>query len=165
MRIYFSKISIDNILKYKEHLQNLSSNNRWVFDKDALKNQIDNWINKLPWIKPYYAIKSNPSEKILKIISNYEDKIGIDTASIQEVNIALKYTKNSNIIFTNPHTTPHEKDKLRQYLTEEITIKVVDSMCEIKKLVEYNISPNKILIRINSNFNDANVKFDSKFAI
>ena len=91
MKIYFSKNSINNFLKYIEDLAQLSSSNRWIFDKDALELQINEWNNKLPWIKPYYAIKSNPSEKVLKILTNYGDKIGIDTASIQEVNIALKY--------------------------------------------------------------------------
>jgi len=163
MKIYFQQNSINTILKYEQHLQNLSSSNRWIFDKDALELQINNWIDKLQWIKPYYAIKSNTSDKLLKIISNYENKIGLDTASIQEVNIALKYTQKSNIIFTNPHTVPHEKKELKKLLTEDVTIKVVDSMCEIIKLVEYNIIPNKILVRINSNFNDANIKFDTKF--
>jgi len=44
------------------------SKNRWIFDSSNLLKQIHKWETQLPWIQPYYALKSNPSEEIIKIL-------------------------------------------------------------------------------------------------
>ena len=176
MKIYFPKSAIPAFLNYintdttdttdtidneNNKLCKFTSSTRWLFDHNALINQITRWNEVLPWIKPYYAIKSNPSPKMLETLTTHN--VGLDAASINETEIALNYATPQNIIYTNPHTTPHEKDTMKNYLTESVDIKVVDSMCELKKLLEYNIKPKKVLVRINSNIQLANVRFDSKF--
>jgi ornithine decarboxylase len=166
MKIYFPKSAIPAFLNYintdnNDTVYQFTSAKRWLFDHNALINQITKWNEELYWIKPYYAIKSNPSPEMLETLTM--NNVGVDVASINETEIALKYTSPENIIYTNPHTTPHEKSIMKDYLTTSVDIKVVDSMCELKKLIEYNIKPKKVLVRINSNIQLANVKFDSKF--
>lgn len=163
MKIYFPKSAIPAFLNYinNDRVYQFTSPTRWLFDHNALINQITKWNEELYWIKPYYAIKSNPSAEMLDTLTM--NNVGVDVASIKETEIALKYTSPENIIYTNPHTTPHEKSIMKDYLTTSVDIKVVDSMCELKKLIEYNIKPKKVLVRINSNIQLANVKFDSKF--
>jgi ornithine decarboxylase len=128
-------------------------------------NQIKKWNYYIPWIKPYYAIKANNSVQILDTLFNNElqlqNKIGLDVASIQEFELASNYVNKENIIYTNPHTIPHEKDIITNIFSK-INVKIVDSLCEIQKLIKYGIKTD-ILIRTKSNIESANVKFDSKF--
>jgi ornithine decarboxylase len=116
------------------------------------------WEKSLPWIKPYYAIKANPSPELLDTLMS-DGKVGIDVASLHEINTALKYTTKENIIYTNPHMIPYEISSIKK---SDIHIKVVDSMCEMKKLVDNNFFPD-VLIRLQSNIHDADCTFDSKF--
>ena len=119
---------------------------------------MDTWNTSLPWIRPYYAIKSNPSPELLATLMS-DGKVGIDVASLHEINAALKYTTKENIIYTNPHMIPYE---LRSIKNAGIQIKVVDSMNEMKKLVANHFFPD-VLIRLQSNIHDADCSFDSKF--
>jgi ornithine decarboxylase len=103
-------------------------------------------------------MKANTSSELLyTLVTN--GNIGIDVASYAETLCALKYTNNKNIIYTNPHIIPYE---IKSIKSSGIHTKVVDSICEIKKLVENNFLP-KVLIRLKSNIYDANCQFDSKF--
>jgi ornithine decarboxylase len=165
MRIFLSDKSITTFLQYKHQLLSFSSSNRWFFDKFALLNQIKNWDKQLYWIKPYYAIKANPSIEIIKILTKpkipLNNCIGFDSASINEIKLSLDYIKPNNIIYTNPHMIPHEKEILCSLL-KKTSLKVVDTLCEVKKIEEYKIKTD-LLIRLISNIHVANVKFDSKF--
>jgi ornithine decarboxylase len=88
--------------------------------------------------------------------------IGLDSASVGELHLALKYTNLSkNIIYTNPHIIPHEKNNMSELLPK-INVKVVDNLCELKKIIEYEIKT-EILIRLISNIYIATIPFDTKF--
>jgi ornithine decarboxylase len=139
-------------------LHNLNLNKkRWIYDKNALLQQADKWNEQIPWIKPYYAVKSNPLPCIVRDLMHYKPmNIGLDVSSVKETTNALKYTTLKNTIYTNPHTFPHE-------ITESLFhIKVIDSMCELE-LLHANHIKCPLLIRINSNIKHANINFDSKF--
>jgi len=123
---------------------------RWIFDSSNLLKQIHKWNTQLPWIQSYYALKSNPSEEMVKILS--EHNVGFDAASNQEVLLAKKYS--NDIIYTNPHTILHEGTP---YL-KDVRFKVVDDISEIDNLKSVDL-----LIRMNSCIETANCKFDSKF--
>jgi len=157
MKIFTTEAGIKIAKKYGSKLD---FDNRWFFDKSSLLNQINHWSEKIPWIKPYYAMKANTSSKILKIIS--ASNIGFDIASLKETKLALKYLQPSslkNTIYTNPHTIPHEVPYHKEY---HQNIKVVDSLEELDKLIDYNINY-PLLIRMKSTVTSANCKFDLKF--
>lgn len=170
MKIYTTPLGINVALK---HYNQVNTKMRWIYDKSALLNQAKNWSNCIPWIKPYYAIKSNPISYILEDLMEYNKtikfkylnnnikphQIGLDVASIKETMTALKYTLIENTIYTNPHTIPHE---IIQHLQIPFQIKVVDSVCELELLNIYNIKC-PILVRVNSSTNKANINFNSKF--
>ena len=153
MKIYTSLLGVN--IASKIDVTSLNSKTRWIYDKPALLHQVDTWSTQLPWIKPYYAVKSNPLPCILNDLTQYD--IGLDVASLKETNIALKYTNIQNTINTNPHTIPHEINKDLQF-----NIKVVDSICELELLHKHNIKC-LILIRMNSGVTDANINLNSKF--
>ena len=166
MKIFFQQNASSAFLDNTKFIP-FSSSTRWFFDREALIKQMKNWNKQLPWIRPYYAMKSNPSLEILETIVHDDFKymnVGLDAASINEVKLASQYLNHENIIYTHPHTIPHEKDEVKQCLETMVHLKVVDSLCEIKKMVDYGIQKN-ILIRLNSNTGGlaSNVKFDSKF--
>jgi len=166
LKIFLPKSAVSIFLSQKDIFSfSFCSSNRWFFDKNALITQICKWNSQLPWIKSYYAIKSNPSLEIIKTLLFNEfsitNPVGLDAASANELILSLNLTNSNNIIYTNPHIIPHEKKTLSRLLNN-INIKVVDSLCEVKKMIEYNINVD-ILIRLKSNIRVANVQFDSKF--
>lgn len=158
MKIYTSVLGVNIALNHISN--NLKS--RWIYDKPALLHQANKWAKQLPWIKPYYAVKSNPLPYILNDLINYKSsddsfQIGLDVASTKETNNALMYTTIENTIYTNPHIIPHEINNNLQF-----NIKVVDSLCELELLHKNNIKC-PILIRMNSGVTIANINLNSKF--
>lgn len=41
-------------------------NSAFLYNPNQTKRKIRTWKEKLPWITPHYAMKSNPTEIILK---------------------------------------------------------------------------------------------------
>ena len=154
MKIYTTVLGVNIALN--QNVLNQNAFNRWIYDKPALLEQANKWSTQISWIKPYYAVKSNPLPYILEDLMNYKN-IGLDVASIKETELALKYTAIENTIYTNPHTIPHEINKDMEY-----NIKVVDSLCELELLYKNKIMC-PILIRMNSGVSVANINFNSKF--
>ena len=156
MKIYTSLVGINIACNI-----NINTKTRWIYDKPALLQQAKQWSTQIPWIKPYYAVKSNPLPYMLNDLVQYEFQnkpfIGLDVASLKETNIALTYTNIENTIYTNPHIIPHEITKNIQF-----NIKVIDSLCVLELLHKYNIKC-PILIRMNSGISDATVNLNSKF--
>jgi ornithine decarboxylase len=160
LRTYLTSNSVDifNDPFFFEKIFSNNDNTRWLFDKTAVEKQMETWTNSLPWIRPYYAMKANPSPELLATLMS-DGKVGIDVASLQETKTALNYTNKDNIIYTNPHIIPYEITSIKN---AGIPIKVVDSMNEMKKLVANHFFPD-VLIRLNSNIYEADCTFDSKF--
>jgi len=48
--------------------ENPESNSFLIYDDSSIKQKIKNWTEKIPWIKPHYAIKSNPIQVLVKDI-------------------------------------------------------------------------------------------------
>ena len=81
------------IVEHKPTYSNL------VYFPSVVQSRITHWKKYLPSIYPYYAIKSNPSDEILKTLSEYN--VGYDVASYQEAAKAKKYCHNHPIIYSN----------------------------------------------------------------
>jgi ornithine decarboxylase len=124
--------------------------NKWVYDQKKVLNQIYNWKKCLPWIKPYYALKSNPSIDLVETITS-NTNIGLDASSLFEVQLAKKYT--NDIIYTNPHLLQDHS-----FLLDNVNYIVIDDLNELKRAPNLNI-----LLRMNSGIQSANCSFDSKF--
>jgi len=125
MKIYTSVLGVNIALNHISN--NLKS--RWIYDKPALLHQANKWAKQLPWIKPYYAVKSNPLHYVINDLVQHKVNdfhVGLDVASVKETNNALMYTSIENTIYTNPHIIPHEINEDFQF-----NIKVVDSLCEL----------------------------------
>lgn len=61
----------------------------------------------MPWIKPHYAIKSNPTMELIKDFAN--QGAGMDCASKEEIKSSLQAGVSlDNIVYSNP--IKNEKD-------------------------------------------------------
>lgn len=164
MRIYTTPPGLRIISKLTtllktEQFSCIKTNTRWIYDKTNVYNQLDKWSQNIPWIKPFYAVKSNPSQHLIKDIVSHPYKVGLDVASLAEIELAQQNTSTCNTIYTNPHTMNHAVDK---YKTMPMNIKVIDSIGELKKMSHMNPLP-KILIRINGGNTRGDTNFDTKF--
>ena len=86
MKIYTTVLGVNialNKIALNQNVLNQNAFNRWIYDKPALLEQANKWTTQIPWIKPYYAVKSNPLPYILEDLMNYKN-IGLDVASIKE---------------------------------------------------------------------------------
>ncbi len=54
-----------------------------------MRNKLTSWANVLPWIRPYYAVKSNPIDVLLKELA--QGGAGFDCASRTEIASALRH--------------------------------------------------------------------------
>jgi ornithine decarboxylase len=146
--VYINKIN--DLPDYKNIIKNfLNEKDKYddepfyIVDLDKVKEQYNKWINYLPNIQPYFAVKSNPDKKIIKLLA----KLGcnFDCASKHELINALSITNNpERIIFANPCKVPSHLIYARN---NNIAMMTFDSIEELEKI--YNIYPEaQILLRI-----------------
>jgi ornithine decarboxylase len=124
---------------------------KWWFDASNVSSQLERWKSCIPWIQPYYALKSNPSSELIEALTSDDTfPVGLDVASTSEYKLACKYS--NLILYTNPHM--HIKD------TEMScnAIKVLDDIGGLER-----VQGTSILIRMNSGVETSNCKFDGKF--
>ena len=126
----------------------------YLYDLDAIKENIDNISNYMPSnFLLYYAIKANPNKHILKYIKSNKNISGFEVASSGELKKALHYYKNKNILFTGPGKTESE---LREAIIQGIKLINVESVIEairINKIaIEEGITGVDVLLRINLDY-------------
>jgi len=119
------------------------------------KNILEQWFNHLPYIKPYYAIKSFPNKELVNLLSQYN--LGFDCASMNEIKLVKDLSK--DIIYANP-----TKSEIDIIYAKNNSIKkiVIDSIEEIKKIQNLDYSPEYVL-RIVSDESYSSIRFNRKF--
>ncbi len=123
-----------------------------------VENIISNWFETLPYIKPYYAVKSFPKQEFISFLSNYKN-IGFDCASKYEIECVKKANITNTVIFANPTKS---KTDIKYSAENNIHIYVIDSIEEIQKIE--NIDNNaKYIVRIISDELYSAIKFNKKF--
>ena len=114
-----------------------------VYNSFEANRKIQNWFSTLPWIRPYYAIKSNPISLLCKELASAG--AGMDCASKNEIQQALASGLSpADIVYSNPI-----KDELDLEWAAEnnIGITTADTIDELLKIKQ--LAPNmKILWRI-----------------
>ncbi len=102
-------------------------------NKAQVQKQADIWQKYLPFIKPYYAVKSNNDHHLLRWITEVFPKnhAGFDCASIIEMDQVRKVSKTASIVYAHPCKTKHDLDEATR---RGIKTTVVDSPEEMEKL-------------------------------
>lgn len=132
----------------------------YVANMDILRIKILDWRSFLPTVKPYYAMKCNPDETILKeMIAN---NTGFDCASRNEIATVLKLgAKPSDIIFAHP---VKKIDDLKYAVTQGITYTTFDSVSELQKIKDH--APNmQCVIRLRVDNPSARVQLGLKYGV
>ncbi len=109
---------------------NTNSSPRLVYDLEKVKNNFNEFIKLFGAIKPYYAVKANPSKKILVLLN----KLGsnFDCASINEIKICTELGISARkISFGN---TIKKKDDIRKAFKLKVNLFAFDCEEELLKI-------------------------------
>jgi ornithine decarboxylase len=81
--------------------ENQSERAFYIIDLGEVLKAYMMWVNLLPNVKPYYAVKSNPNPVLLDTLSSLG--VNFDCASENEMKQVIEITNDpSRIIFANP---------------------------------------------------------------
>jgi len=165
-----SKLPEPETLVHINQSQTLEERIRNFFDSNAELNTIylvdlttvivkyKDWINVLPNVEPFYAMKCNPDDNIISAL--VACGAGLDCASMQEMKVALsKGLDGKKIIFANPCKMPAHIKFARENGIEMMTF---DNKAELLKVHE--IYPNaKMVLRILGDDSHSTMRFGTKF--
>ncbi len=126
----------------------------YVYDLNEISNSINNIVKYMPNnFSLYYAMKANSNSQILDYIKSNKGISGFEIASSGELEKALKYCNNNEIIYTGPGKTEKE---LELAIAKNIRLINVESVIEairINKIAEkLNVDKIDILLRINMDY-------------
>ena len=102
----------------------------YIADIRMLDSKLRIWQHELDNVKPYYAIKCNSDERVLRYLS--EHNVGFDCASKGEIAQVLNHT--NNIIFAHP--VKKVKD-IEYAVSNGIFRMTYDSVYELEKMRSY----------------------------
>jgi len=130
----------------------------FVVDLSTVIDQMNRWKENLGRISPYYAIKCNPDNAIIKLLSMMD--IGFDCASMNEISRVLSFDISpGKIIFANPSK---DVNHLKYARREDVDLLTFDCEEELYKIKNYH--PNAdLIIRIKVDDSNSQCKFSSKF--
>lgn len=148
----------NKIEEYYKNKKNIFDNPFYIINiKDIIK-QYTEWNTKLPNIKPYYAVKCNNNEKILKILNILG--CNFDCASKKEIELIKNYTNNTqNIIYAHPcKMISHIKYAKKN----NVNLMTFDCIEELYKIKEH-YDDAKLLLRLCVDDSKSLCQFNSKF--
>ena len=131
----------------------------FIVDLSTVIAQYKKWMEHLPRVKPFYAIKCNPDQLLIKTLSMLG--VNFDCASKNEIILALEATNNdaSRVIFANPAKADYH---LKYARGVDVDLMTFDNMYELFKIV--NFHPNaQLVLRIKVDDSHSVCRFNSKF--
>jgi ornithine decarboxylase len=95
-------LSTTQAMEIDEFIRNSKpSTSCFVYNSAEALRKLRNWEQTFPWIKPHYAIKSNPSLSLLKDVLEFG--AGFDCASRAEIETVLQIgAERGSIVYSNP---------------------------------------------------------------
>ena len=147
---------IYDIISY--FLEIKSSNDHfYVVDINQIIKQYNLWKKELPFVRPFYAIKSNPDPMIIKILTSLGCKA--DCASKTEIVAALDYLQPQDIIYANPCK---EITHIQFARSHDVDLLTFDSETELHKIKIHHPKA-KLILRIKVDDSSSRCKFGIKF--
>jgi len=119
----------------------------------------------LPFVKPFYAVKSNPEPLLIQTL--YPRGVNFDCASLQELqliknNLPNNISLNTSIVYANPCKSLVDLEYAKNSAGEPIT--VVDSIEELDKLVQIGYNGGA-MVRITTDDKSSKIPFSGKFGL
>jgi len=131
----------------------------YVVDLCRVVVQMAKWRENLPTVKPYYAVKCNPSNAIIDMISALGGSF--DCASVAEFTqvISRGAAIAADLIFANPCKMPSQMKKAHEAGVHCITF---DNEAELEKIAKY-MPDARAVLRIRTDDSAAVCAFSTKF--
>lgn len=132
-----------------------------VLRLNNVKKITDLWWKNIPYIQPYYAVKSFPNKELIKFL--YAEKFKFDCASKNEIklvkSVCLSKLDDCDILFANPAKSEIDI-KYAKY--KNVNMVVIDNIDEIKKISSINKKA-KYILRVKGYETNSIIKFNNKF--
>jgi ornithine decarboxylase len=117
------------VIKYKNKIQDDDS--FFLFNIDDIIWKYNNWMAKLPKVKPHYAVKCNDNEMVLKILEMLGT--GFDCASKGEIQkVKALGTHSDRIIYANPTKQISHIKFAKKFGVERMTFDGPEELYKIK---------------------------------
>jgi len=126
-----------------------------VYKESSVENRINFWKKTVPYIKPYYAVKSFSHDCILKTMAN--NGVGFDVASRGEIEKVKDFFKPT--ILTHPIKPEDDILHAKEHKIEYIVCDHMSELLKVKRLYPKA----KIIWRIKSIEKYSLIKFNTKF--
>lgn len=132
----------------------------YIINLKEVITKINLWRDNLPTIEPYYAIKCNPDEIIIKLMASMG--LSFDCASKNEIAKVISADVNPDkIIFANPCKLLQD---IKYARANDVDLMTFDSSHELYKIKLYHPSA-KLVIRIQVDDSKSRCKFNCKFGV
>lgn len=130
----------------------------YVADLGEVYRQHLRWKASLPRVKPFYAVKCNPDEEVIRLLAKLGS--GFDCASKAEIDLVLGLgVEPSRIIYAQPCKTKSYLRHARQVGVSKMTFDNVDELYKIK-----NCFPDaEIVLRILTDDSTSMCRLSTKF--
>lgn len=125
-----------------------------------LKELYQAWRTHIPLVRPYYAIKCNPDDSIMRALASMG--CGFDCASMLEIENALNtcgVSAEHDILFANPAKIV---DHIKYAKQRGVMVTTFDTTCELEKLKEHHPKA-ACLLRLVVDNPDAKCKLGAKY--
>lgn len=152
----------ENIIDIISNFINITNDDNafFIVHLGKVLEQFQLWTTMLPRVKPFYAVKCNPSPAIIQLLKNYN--VGFDCASMHEIRTVMEQgVSPENIVFANPCKAP---DQIKYARSEDIDLLTFDDINELWKIKLYHPSAN-LIIRITTDDSKSECKFSCKFGV
>lgn len=130
----------------------------FVNDVGVVERQYNRWVNNLPGVRPFYAVKCNPDTTLLRTLHSLG--AGFDCASGDEMAACLALgTAPEDIIFANP--IKNMKD-LKFAAANGVKKMTFDNEAELYKIKEF-APESELVLRLLADDSGSRMKFGVKF--
>lgn len=156
-KIYREYSSIDEIIDEKI-ASNIQERSFYVVDMCDIYKKHIKWIQLMPRVKPFYAVKCNNLPEIVAFLASLG--INFDCASKQEIDQVLSYGVDpKRIIYANPCKT---KFYIKHAKSVNVDLMTFDNELELHKVAQ--LHPNaRLVLRIKGDDRSSRCKFNIKF--
>ncbi|KAM9999188.1 hypothetical protein ACTFIZ_002767 [Dictyostelium cf. discoideum] len=132
----------------------------FVADVGVIIKQWQKWVKNLPNVKPYYAVKCNPTVGVLRVL----DALGTnyDCASRTEIESVLNLGVDpSRIIYANPCK---QISALKFARAHNVKLMTFDNLSELEKIEKF-FPEAELVLRIAPDDSKSVMRFGSKFGV
>jgi len=129
-----------------------------VSDVGVIERQYSRWCRALPSVQPFYAVKCNPDETLLKTLTGCG--AGFDVASAAEMESALSMgVAPEDIIFANPIKSVRDLQYAARMGVHKVTFDNADELLKIKE----HLPEAELVIRLLPDDSGSVMRFGVKF--